>query len=69
MNDALDLSLREIADALRARKISPVELTCLSLDWLRVAEYAYVMDRGRVALKGPADAVKADPELIRYLSP
>ena len=36
---------------------------------LRVAEYAYVMDRGRVALEGPAAAVKADPELIHYLSP
>ncbi|HSG64029.1 MAG TPA: ABC transporter ATP-binding protein [Gammaproteobacteria bacterium] len=36
---------------------------------LRVAGYAYVMDRGRIALQGPAEQVHNDPELIRYLSP
>lgn len=36
---------------------------------LRVAGYAYVMDRGRIALQGSAEQVRDDPELIRYLSP
>jgi branched-chain amino acid transport system ATP-binding protein len=36
---------------------------------MRVAETAYVMDRGRIALKGPVARVHADPELLRYLAP
>ena len=36
---------------------------------LSVASYAYVLDRGRVALEGPSDAVKRDPRLLRYLAP
>jgi branched-chain amino acid transport system ATP-binding protein len=36
---------------------------------LRVAQYAYVMDRGQMALAGPAAEVKEDPRLLRYLSP
>ena len=36
---------------------------------LRVAGYAYVMDRGSVALEGGADAVREDPQLLRYLAP
>jgi branched-chain amino acid transport system ATP-binding protein len=36
---------------------------------LRLAQYAYVMDRGQMALAGPAAAVKQDPCLLRYLSP
>ena len=36
---------------------------------MRVAETAYVMDRGRIALKGPVAQVLADPELLRYLAP
>ena len=36
---------------------------------LRVADYAYVLDRGRVALHGAASDVRSDPELIRYLAP
>ncbi|MEM6849125.1 MAG: ABC transporter ATP-binding protein [Pseudomonadota bacterium] len=36
---------------------------------LRVAERAYVMDRGKMALQGTADAVRNDPELVRYLAP
>jgi branched-chain amino acid transport system ATP-binding protein len=36
---------------------------------LKVASYAYVLDRGRVALEGPSDAVKRDPRLLRYLAP
>ncbi len=36
---------------------------------LRVADYAYVMDRGRIALEGPSDQVRDDPALLRYLAP
>ncbi len=36
---------------------------------LRVSQYCYVMDRGRVALEGPADSVRTDPELVRLLAP
>jgi branched-chain amino acid transport system ATP-binding protein len=36
---------------------------------LRVADYAYVMDRGSVALDGPAEQVRNDPQLLRYLAP
>src|SRR5207253_4803362 len=36
---------------------------------LRVADYAYVLDRGRVALQGAAAEVRSDPELMRYLAP
>ena len=36
---------------------------------MRVAETAYVMDRGRIALKGPVAQVKDDPALLRYLAP
>jgi branched-chain amino acid transport system ATP-binding protein len=36
---------------------------------LRLARYAYVMDRGSVALEGPAAEVRDDPQLLRYLAP
>lgn len=36
---------------------------------LRVADYAYVLDRGRVALQGEAGEVRSNPELMRYLAP
>ena len=36
---------------------------------LRVADYAYVLDRGRVALQGQAGEVRGNPELMRYLAP
>ncbi len=36
---------------------------------LRVAGYAYVVDRGAVALEGPAPAVRDDPRLFRFLAP
>jgi branched-chain amino acid transport system ATP-binding protein len=36
---------------------------------LRVADYAYVLDRGRVALQGSSEKVRSDPELLRYLAP
>ena len=36
---------------------------------LRVADYAYVLDRGRVALQGQATDVRSSPDLVRYLAP
>ncbi len=36
---------------------------------LRVASYAYVIERGSVALEGPAADLRHDPALLRYLAP
>jgi branched-chain amino acid transport system ATP-binding protein len=36
---------------------------------LRVADYAYVLDRGRVAVHGSSAAVRDDPRLLQYLAP
>ncbi len=36
---------------------------------LSVAQYAYVLDRGRVALEGPSATIRNDPRLLRYLAP
>jgi branched-chain amino acid transport system ATP-binding protein len=36
---------------------------------LRVADYAYVLDRGRVVMQGAAGDVRRDKELLRYLAP
>jgi branched-chain amino acid transport system ATP-binding protein len=36
---------------------------------LRVANRAYVLDRGRIALTGAAADVRADPKLLQYLAP
>src|SRR5215510_14301733 len=36
---------------------------------LEVASHAYVMDRGHVALEGPAASVRGDPRLMHHLAP
>ncbi|MEM1345062.1 MAG: ATP-binding cassette domain-containing protein [Pseudomonadota bacterium] len=36
---------------------------------LRLADYAYVMERGRIALEGPVAEVRDHPDLLRYLAP
>ena len=36
---------------------------------LELAEYAYVLDRGRLALEGASDAIRNDPRLLRFLAP
>ena len=36
---------------------------------LDIADYAYVIDRGQVALEGPSRDIRKDPRLFRYLSP
>src|SRR3954454_19667364 len=63
--------IEEIAErlAVRAERISLV-LVEQHVDLaLHVASYAYVMDRGSVALEGSASQVRDDPRLLRYLAP
>ena len=36
---------------------------------LDVAHHANVMDRGHIALDGPSQSVKTDPQLMRHLAP
>jgi branched-chain amino acid transport system ATP-binding protein len=36
---------------------------------LRVADRAFVLDRGRVAIMGSAQEVRDDPRLLHYLAP
>jgi branched-chain amino acid transport system ATP-binding protein len=36
---------------------------------LSLAQYCYVMDRGRIALQGASIDVRDDPELTRLLAP
>jgi len=61
----------------RKTATTPADLRGLA-DWLveqhvelalRVAAYAYVMDRGQIALEGRSDEVRNDPQLFRYLAP
>jgi branched-chain amino acid transport system ATP-binding protein len=63
--------IEEIADRLKqlSREMAVILVEQhieLALD---VAHYAYVMERGQVALEGPAASVKADPQLMRHLAP
>jgi branched-chain amino acid transport system ATP-binding protein len=63
--------IEEIADrlAVLARQMSIVLVEQHVHLALRIADYAYVMDRGSVALEGPANQVRDDPGLLRYLAP
>jgi branched-chain amino acid transport system ATP-binding protein len=36
---------------------------------LGLADYGYVLDRGRVALEGCASAVRENPRLVQFLAP
>jgi branched-chain amino acid transport system ATP-binding protein len=63
--------IEEIADRLR---LLSREMTVIIVEQhielaLELAGYAYVMDRGRIALEGTASAVKSDPALITHLAP
>ncbi len=63
--------IEEIAERLRdlAREICVV-LVEQHLDLaLSVADYAYVLDRGRVALEGSSAAVRDDSRLLQFLAP
>ncbi len=57
--------LAELASRHRARSSSSSTSSWPS----RVAQYAYVLDRGRVALEGPSATIRNDPQLLRYLAP
>jgi branched-chain amino acid transport system ATP-binding protein len=63
--------IEEIADrlAVLTRQMSIVLVEQHVHLALRIAGYAYVMDRGSVALEGPAEQVRDDPRLLRYLAP
>jgi branched-chain amino acid transport system ATP-binding protein len=63
--------IEEIAERLRALVTDmAIVLVEQHLDLaLDVADYAYVLDRGRVALEGPAASVRADARLLQYLAP
>jgi branched-chain amino acid transport system ATP-binding protein len=63
--------IEEIADrlAVLAQRMSIVLVEQHVHLALRLARYAYVMDRGSVALEGPAAEVRDDPQLLRYLAP
>jgi len=63
--------IEEIADRLRllSREMAVILVEQHIELALEVAQYAYVIDRGHVALEGPAATVKCDPQLIRYLAP
>ncbi len=63
--------IEEIANRLR---LLTREMTVILVEQhielaLDLAGYAYVMDRGRIALEGAASAVKTDPALITHLAP
>ena len=63
--------IEEIAERLRdlAREICVVLVEQHLELALSVAEYAYVLDRGRIALEGPSTAVRNDSKLLQFLAP
>jgi branched-chain amino acid transport system ATP-binding protein len=63
--------IEEIADrlAVLAQRMSIILVEQHVHLALRIAGYAYVMDRGSVALEGSASQVRDDPQLLRYLAP
>jgi branched-chain amino acid transport system ATP-binding protein len=63
--------IEEIAERLRALvKEMAIVLVEQHLELaLDVADYAYVVDRGRVALEGPSASVRGDARLLQYLAP
>jgi branched-chain amino acid transport system ATP-binding protein len=63
--------IEEIAERLRllAREIAVIIVEQHVELALRVADHAYVIDRGTVALEGPAAQVRDDPALMRHLAP
>lgn len=63
--------IEEIADrlAMLAREIALIVVEQHVELALRVADAAYVMDRGGIALSGSADEIRDDPRLVRYLAP
>jgi urea transport system ATP-binding protein len=63
--------IEEIADRLKqlSREMAVILVEQHIELALEVAGYAYVMDRGQVALEGPAASVRSDPQLMHHLAP
>jgi len=63
--------VQEIAECLRElMKDTAIVIVEQHLEFaLGLADYAYVLDRGRVALQGRASAVREDPRLAQFLAP
>jgi branched-chain amino acid transport system ATP-binding protein len=63
--------IEEIADRLRGlvNEMSIVLVEQHLALALSVADHAYVLDRGRVALEGASRSVRDDPRLLKYLAP
>jgi branched-chain amino acid transport system ATP-binding protein len=63
--------IEEIAERLQkmAERISVVFVEQHVELALKVADYAYVLDRGRIALQGPTAEVRDNPNLLRLLAP
>ncbi len=63
--------IEEIAERLQqlAREISLIIIEQHVELALRVADHAYVMDRGNMALHGTSDEIRDHPDLVRYLAP
>lgn len=63
--------VQEIAECLRElRKETAIVIVEQHLEFaLGLADYVYVLDRGRVALEGPASVVREDPSLLPLLAP
>ena len=63
--------IEEIADKLSVlSKQIAVVIVEQHLDLaLRVADYAYVLDRGCIALNGPSEEVRCDERLTQFLAP
>ena len=63
--------IEEIADRLKqlSREMAVILVEQHIELALEVAQHAYVIDRGHVALEGPSVTVKSDPQLMRHLAP
>jgi len=63
--------IEEIAEILQklSKKVSIILVEQHVELALRVSNYAYVMDRGSIALQGESKVIKKDPLLLRYLAP
>ena len=63
--------IEEIADRLKqlSREMAVILVEQHIELALEVAEYAYVMERGHIALEGQSASVKSDPQLMRHLAP
>ncbi len=63
--------IEEISDRLKelSKEISVVLVEQHVELALEVCEYAYVLDRGKVALEGTSDDIEKNPNLIKHLAP